>query len=80
MREQLRAVAATALKWRERALALGDVDSEAASEGLSEEDEPWDAATAARAQAEMLATRRSIPPPEMRGYVQPKARMRIARA
>ena len=65
----------TALRWRERALALGDVDSEASSEASSEEDEPWDAATAARAQAEMMATRRRIPPPGTLGYVQPKGRI-----
>ena len=31
--------------------------------------------TAARAQAEMMATRRRIPPPGTLGYVQPKARI-----
>ena len=73
LREQLRAVAATALEWRSRALALGD---EASSDASSEEDEPWDGATAARAQAEMMATRRSIPHPGSHGYAQPKARIR----
>ena len=44
------------LAWHDRALAMGDVDSE--EEAEEAEEDVWDEATAARAQAEMLAARR----------------------